>query len=107
MFLYGDFALISPASLLQLLCQEQLSVTIEAEHGSSQAILQLHEGMVVLARCDDLVGEEAVYLLITWNRGQFQVLPAPEPPAEITLAASWEMLLLEAARRRDELARQW
>lgn len=103
MFLHGDFALISPASLLQIICQEQRSVAITAWRGSSQASMQVYEGLVVAARCDGCVDEEAVYRLMAWDFGQFRVARLAGSPAEATMAAAWEELVLEAARRRDEL----
>lgn len=103
MFFYGDFAVISPPSLLQMLCQEQRSVLISAWRGTSEAHIQLHEGFVVGAHCGDLTGEEAFYHVVVWSSGQFRLTPAPDAPADPEFVAYWEELVLEAARRRDEL----
>jgi hypothetical protein len=103
MFFYGDFTLLSPASLLQLLCQEQRSATLSAWRGLNKATVEIHEGVVVAGRCDSLVAEEALYHFLAWDSGQFQVMPRGEPPLESQMAASWEDLAREAARRRDQL----
>lgn len=102
MFFHGNFALISPAGLLQLLCQERRSVLITAWCGESSVRVQLADGMIICARYDQIEGPEAIYRLLSWGYGQFQLEPSPAPPASRPLAGSWEELLLEAARRRDE-----
>lgn len=103
MFCHGNFALISPPSLIQILCQEGRSVVVRAYRGSSRAHLALFEGLIVDAQHDELSGPEAFYQLAFWNEGLFAIEPLSEPPGNATMAASWESLLLEAARRRDEL----
>ncbi|NJN18619.1 MAG: DUF4388 domain-containing protein [Oscillochloris sp.] len=96
MFLGGDFAMLSPASLLQMLGQEQRSVQIKAWRGNSEATVQLLEGMIVAATCDELSGEEALFRLAIWDSGRFQVVPLDDSAAP-DMTASWEELLLEAA----------
>jgi hypothetical protein len=103
MFLHGDFSLISPPSLLQTLGQERRSARITAWRGESVAVIDLLEGMVVAARCDDLRGEEAVFRFASWDYGRFQVGQQVAAPELTEMAAFWEELLLEGARRRDEL----
>lgn len=103
MFLQGSFGMISPAGLIQALCQEQRAARIEARHGGSSASVWLADGFVIAASCDGLDGPEAVYRLVGWPDGMFRVSVSPDDtPA--TMAASPEELLLEAARRRDEPA---
>lgn len=103
MFLHGDFSLISPPSLLQVLGQERRSARITAWRGEGEATVEMLEGIIVAARCDDLRGEEAVYRFASWDCGRFQVCEMLESPQRTEIAASWEELLLEGARRRDEL----
>ncbi len=103
MFLHGEFCLISPATLLQTLGQERRSARITAWRGESEAVIDLLEGMVVAASCDELRGEEAVFRFAAWDCGRFQVGQQFASPELTEMAASWEELLLEAARRRDEL----
>ncbi len=103
MFFHGNFAIISPATLIQMLCQEQRSVIIVAQRGNVEAMIQIFDGLIVAARCADLRDAEAVYQLAAWDSGQFRVELAPEPPNPLSMTMGWEELLLEAARRRDEL----
>jgi hypothetical protein len=99
----GDFAFFSPASLLQVLCQERRSVTIHAWRGTATASIDLANGLIVAARQDDLTGAEAVYRWLAWDSGQFRLLSLALLPAETDVVGPWEELVLEAARRRDEI----
>jgi Domain of unknown function (DUF4388) len=105
MFIQGSLALIGPASLLQMICQEQRSVSFVARYGEQLAQLTIVDGLVVAAHCGELSGYEAAYQLVTWGEGLFHITPIAVPPAEdsFEMTAQWEELLLEAARRRDEL----
>ncbi|NTU82662.1 MAG: DUF4388 domain-containing protein [Chloroflexales bacterium] len=100
-YMRGTFSLLSPAALLQALCQEQRSAFVAARHGQATAAIWIAEGLIVGARCEDLDGPEAVYRLAGWGEGQFLVTQARDD-APATMAATCEELLLEAARRRDE-----
>ncbi|HEU4321686.1 MAG TPA: DUF4388 domain-containing protein [Roseiflexaceae bacterium] len=102
MFFHGNFALLSPLALLQAICGEQHSVQITAWRGTSEARVALHEGRIIDAECDDEVGDEAVYHLVSWDFGQFMVTPLDGRPSLQTVTSSTEQLLQEAARRRDD-----
>ncbi|MCG8348564.1 MAG: DUF4388 domain-containing protein [Chloroflexales bacterium] len=101
-FLHGNFALMSPASVFQILCQERRSVIMTAWHGMSKAHVRLIEGTIVSASCNDLEGAEAIYRLLTWTGGQFHLEPGPTTPTTTIITDCWEHLVLEAARRHDE-----
>jgi hypothetical protein len=97
----GDFALMSPGGLLQILCQERRSVTIEAWNGNQHARIAIAEGEIAEAQCDQQPADESVYIFLGWDVGIFAVQPW-EPPSEPGFIGGWEELALEAARRRDE-----
>jgi hypothetical protein len=101
MYVHGSFSLLSPATLLQAFCQEQRSVYLAARLGSSAAAIWIWEGLIVAATCEGLEGPEAVYRIVSWDSGLFTVAPVYHSPP-VTMAATCEELLLEAARRRDE-----
>lgn len=103
MFLHGSFSLMSPASLLQMLGHEQRSVRITAWRGTDEVVLEMLQGFIVAARCGALRDEEVVFRLAAWDVGRFQVELLPEPADEPELMLELESLLLEGARRRDEL----
>jgi hypothetical protein len=101
MFFYGSFAMLSPATLLQMLCQEQRSVQLFAWQGTSRCLVRVVGGAIVAARCDELVGVAALFRLLGWSSGQFRLQPTHGATATQPLGR-WEELLLEAARQRDE-----
>ncbi|MEN9939153.1 MAG: hypothetical protein RLZZ387_5732 [Chloroflexota bacterium] len=94
---------MSPAGLLQVLCQEQRSALITARRGADEAVVRVTEGLVFETRCGTDEGAAAVCRLMVWDGGQFHVEPAPVPALGEPLAGSWEELVLETARRRDEM----
>jgi hypothetical protein len=104
MLIFGDFGLVSPAGLLQLLAQEQRSVRLEAWHSEDKVCIDLVEGLIVAASCGDQQAEEAVYAFAAWSEGRFEVSPLEHIPDAVEVVGSCEELLLEAARRRDEFA---
>ena len=103
MFFHGNFALLSPLTLLQAMCLEQRSVKITAWRSASEASVAIVEGQILDAHCDSVIGEEAVYRLVLWDFGQFAVEPLELAPDPVTIRSSWQILLQDAARRRDSL----
>lgn len=103
MFFCGDFSIVSPASLLQMLAHEQRSVTILARRGQQSAAVTLVEGLVVAAQCGDLTGRLAVEHWLVWDAGQFRLELLESTPESVEMMAPGEELVLDAARRRDEL----
>lgn len=101
MFLQGSFGIISPASLIQILCQEQRTVTITATRNGCTGQVWIVDGLLMGAQCNEHADEEAIYRLAQWTDGIFTV-SAGASNAPTTMAAEADMVLLEAARRRDE-----
>lgn len=108
MLVSGSLTILSPASLLQLLCQEHRAVQIIAQRGTEQVHLTIAEGLIVSAECGDQHGAEVVYQWLCWECGSFRLTPLGRSPIphddehELTVVGMWEELLLEGARRRDE-----
>jgi len=91
--------------LLQVLSASRRTVRVKVEDGKGNSgELSLLNGRPVDARRGAVAGEDALYDLIAWSEGRFTVRAA-EPPAERTITAPLEMLLIEACRRRDEAER--
>jgi hypothetical protein len=63
--------------------------------------IYIESGIIVHASAGDLQGPKAFYKLLSLTRGLFH-LQAFKAPAEKTVEGSWEFLLIEAARVRDE-----
>ena len=63
--------------------------------------IYIHEGKIVHAQVEDLSGEEAVYQLAIWSRGEF-FFETGATVAANTITKTNTNLLMEAARRLDE-----
>jgi|GEM_PF-445339 len=59
-------------------------------------------GEILHAICGDLRGEDALYKCLTFKSGTFSTLPWQEPE-EVTINRSAMFLLVEAARKKDDM----
>ena len=78
----------------------QTVLKIETGDGRA-ATLFLRDQNIVHAACGDLQGEEAFYACTRFSSGSFTHLPWTQPK-QVTIDKVGELMLLEAARRRDE-----
>ncbi len=101
----GTFDLISPASLLQLLGQEYHTVELVAQRGRETARVILDAGTVLAAQCGDYTDAAAVYHWLTWDSGTFALHTPGDDDLPADAIGTWEALLLEGARQRDEYDR--
>src|SRR5206468_5978279 len=61
----------------------------------------VQDGQIIHAEVGEQSGEAAFNQLLSLSGGEFNHKPFSEPPAR-TISGSWEFLLMEAARKRDE-----
>jgi len=87
--------------VLQMECLARSSSVMEISNAEMQGNIFVREGQIIHAQAGDLAGEDAFNRLMSLSGGQFNLKPFVEPPA-ITISGSWEYLLMEAARQRDE-----
>lgn len=73
-------------------------LTREQEEGH----IYLEEGQLVHAQCGDLTGEEAIYSLAIWDRGQFQFRQGEKGTVEKTITRPNTKILMAVARKLDE-----
>ncbi len=73
------------------------------EHGR-QAAIYFRDGKVIDAEAGTLQGEDAVYRLLTWNEGDFEVVFRTVRRREVIQTSS-QGLLMEGMRRLDEWSR--
>lgn len=94
------------AEVVQFLHRTRQTGELALERGepAQTASVSLHQGRIEDARCRPLVGDEAVYALLGWHHGRFLFL-AGTIARPRTVHAELRTLLLEGARRRDELDR--
>jgi hypothetical protein len=102
--LEGRIEVFGAPALLQICNQERLTGMFEAAEGDgagARASIGFREGEIVSATAADRAGPEAVYTLLSWQRGSFRFTPGEAGPGQ-PLAQSVEHLLLEGCRRLDE-----
>jgi two-component system cell cycle sensor histidine kinase/response regulator CckA len=86
---------------LLIISGQRVVVEIVSRDGL-RGLLYVDEGTVLHAVCDELEGEDALFRCLGFNGGSFSSLPWHEPYAR-TINKPGELLLLEAARLRDEM----
>ena len=96
----GRIGGVSLASFLQMLEQESKTCTLVVESDEREGRLFFLEGALIDADCDGIVGQEAVYRLLTWESPSFRVTEAEDRLQRITLPLAH--ILLQAATMQDE-----
>jgi CheY-like chemotaxis protein len=89
--------------IIQLECLRRNSSVLDVFTTSESGEIVIRNGIIVHAAVGSLRGEPAFNHLLTLNGGEFRLKPYHEP-AETTIGMNWEVLLMEAARLRDEVA---
>jgi DNA-binding response OmpR family regulator len=72
--------------------------------GGKQAAIYFRDGKVIDAEAGPLAGEDAVYRLLTWNDGEFEVVFRTVRRRDVIQMSS-QGLLMEGMRRLDEWGR--
>jgi CheY-like chemotaxis protein len=86
---------------LLLLSGKKIVIEITSRDGI-KGLVFLNRGEVSHAECDGLAGEEALYRCLTFKGGSF-TSHSWRDPGKNTIGKPGQMLLIEAARRRDEI----
>jgi CheY-like chemotaxis protein len=86
---------------LMLLTGKQVVLEVRSRDGA-RGVLFIRNGAICHAECCALDGEEAVYCCMGFEGGSFSNLPWYEPD-RVSINKPGEFLLIEAARKRDEM----
>jgi hypothetical protein len=97
----GSLAELPLPDVIQLVASAGKTGRFHLTDGDVKGQIYIHEGKIVHAQVEDLSGEEAVYQLAIWNRGEF-VFETGATIAANTISKTNTNLLMEAARRLDE-----
>jgi CheY-like chemotaxis protein len=97
----GVLRRVGLTDVLQMECLAANSSILEVSTPGVHGEIHIRSGRIIHAWAGSLKGVEAFYLLLGMRGGQFAMRPF-SPPAEETIQDSWEFLVMEAARRRDE-----
>lgn len=87
--------------IIQMECLGRNSSMLEIRSDLAMGHIYIKDGQLIHASFGDLTGEPALQQLLSFNGGEFKLLPFETPSAH-TLKGSWEFLLMEAAQARDE-----
>lgn len=101
MGMQGNLHDMAIADLIQHNCQDRKTAQLTIDHTTGRAILYFKNGKVVHATSASQRGEEAVFEILQYEDGEFNLELGVEPPEE-TITHSWTSLLIEGARRIDE-----
>lgn len=99
----GVLRRVSIQDVLQMECLSRHSAVLEISTREACGHIYIYEGQIVHAEVGQRIGEDAFNYLMGLTGGEFTQRPLSTPPRK-TISASWEFLLMEAARKRDESA---
>jgi DNA-binding response OmpR family regulator/predicted regulator of Ras-like GTPase activity (Roadblock/LC7/MglB family) len=97
----GHLSTLSLPSIVQINCEERNEAKMRLRRHGQEATIFFADGNVTHAEVGSRVGEEAVYELLTWDEGSFDLEMGVAAP-ERTIHVGWSGLLLEGMRRIDE-----
>lgn len=100
---HGVLRRVGLQDVLQMECLARNSSLLKISAGSVQGSVYVKDGQIIHAQCGHRTGEDAFNYLLSLAGGEFDVKPFTPPPTQ-TITGSWEFLLMEAARKRDEEA---
>ncbi len=90
---------------VQILANREKDALIKITNQNNQmAEVYLHAGEIIYASCKELEGENAIYELLSWEDGFFQV-DTPKNLPERNVFGSTEAIMLEGCRLLDEESR--
>ncbi len=91
--------------LIQMVCLSRSDLTVCVRSAKGVGMIYVKEGQIYHAQTEFLQGEFAFYQILRWKDGQFEIHPY-QGMSVTTVDKSWEYLLLEAMRQRDEEAEE-
>lgn len=97
----GAVAGLSLTDVIQLKGHNKYTGAISVEYGESKGVIYFVDGEIIHAEQGDETGEQAIYEIIKWPGGTFNI--HPEMTSNVcTIHYRTDFLLLEALRRLDE-----
>jgi twitching motility two-component system response regulator PilG len=89
------------SSFLQILELEQKTCCLQVHYLDMQGTLYIHCGTVIDAEVDNLHGEEAAVLILSWDTAKIQLENFCEKRKKV-IHSSLTRLIIEGSRRKDE-----
>src|SRR5688500_15616840 len=82
--------------IIQLECLTQSSAILRITTAVSEGRIWVQRGEIVDAESGELSGKEALFEMLRWKMGNFEILPT-DTPRPRTIFTGWESLLMETA----------
>lgn len=101
MSLKGHLKDLGLVDLVQVFHNEKKTLIIHLGSELGYGKVCLLGGEIVHAQLRDLSGKEALWALIGWHDGDFEVSPG-ETVSEVTINGNYEALILDGLRQLDE-----
>jgi uncharacterized protein (TIGR02266 family) len=100
----GQLQAMNLVSLVQMLEGERRTARLQLRRGDDQGEISFVDGAIIRAVQGSRQGKAAVFQLLTWQEGTFQ-LAAPDPASQTAanVKLSNQTLLMEGVRRLDEI----
>lgn len=98
----GTLRNIQLTDIIQMCCLAGASICVRVRQDQQEGALYVIDGEVVHAECGSISGVDAFFTILSWQSGQFETLDEPLK-TEPTIKEPCQFLLMEAARRADEL----
>ncbi len=99
----GNLRTLSLPNIVQVNCTERVQALLHVRYRGQEGLLYFQDGDIVHAELGEKTGNEAVYEMLSWEDGDFELEMDAQPP-EHTITAGWSNLMLEGLRRADEAA---
>lgn len=97
----GSLADLSVVDSIQVLSGSGRSAKIELKEDGKVGYVYIDRGRIMHAQLGKLEGNDALYELVRWRKGEFSISPMLSKPA-VNIQTSTDVLLLEACRLMDE-----
>ncbi|NOX79962.1 MAG: response regulator [Deltaproteobacteria bacterium] len=97
----GKMTGIRLTDIVQIHHLSQASTVLRINDDGREGVIYFSEGTIVHATCDDLVGEEAFYKLMSFKGGTMETFYMDKFP-ESTISTPVDVLLLKGTLREDE-----
>ncbi len=89
--------------LIQMCCLSHQSLIIHVMSKANTGMIVIRNGEIVHAACEGQKGEEAFFIILLWEDGEFKT-ETIDVPHEVSISKNHQFLLMEAARLEDERA---
>ena len=97
----GTLRHVGLVDVIQLQCIARKSCILQVRNAQIRGEIYIEGGLIVHAATGTISGDKAFHKLLSLLNGEFHLQAFSQPP-ERTVQGSWEYLLMESARIRDE-----